>query len=95
MPLGPRFRRNDDEGLHQSLPESTNCGPEEFVERIEPWPRMPTIQNSELLPEREILQDKVPTVAKKANQCSKPQAKPDEHGSELYQISDENIAVSY
>jgi len=56
---------------------------------------MPTIQNSELLPEREILQDKVPTVAKKANQCSKPQAKPDEHGSELYQISDENIAVSY
>lgn len=50
--------------------------PEEFVEPIEPWPRMSTFQNCELLPKREILPHKPPAAAKKANEYSEPEQKP-------------------
>ena len=49
---------------------------------------MPTFQHSELLPEQEILQYKIPTATGEANQCSDPEEKDAEHGTELYQIND-------
>src|ERR1700730_16803025 len=49
---------------------------------------MPTFQHSELLPEQEILQYKIPTATGEANQCSDPEEKDAEHGTDLYQIND-------
>jgi len=49
--------------------------PEQFVEQIEPWPRMPTFQNDELLPEGEILEDKMPTTTTRASKRSEPEKK--------------------
>lgn len=49
---------------------------------------MSTFQHSELLPEHEILQNKIPAVTEEANQGSDPEKKQAEHGTELYQISD-------
>jgi len=49
---------------------------------------MPTFQHSELLPEHEILQYKIPMATEEANQCSDPEEKKAEHGTELYQIND-------
>jgi hypothetical protein len=49
---------------------------------------MPTFQHSELLPEHEILQYKIPTATEEANQCSDPEEKQAEHSTELYQIND-------
>jgi hypothetical protein len=45
--------------------------------------RMSTFQHSELLPEHEILQNKIPAATEKANQSSVPEEKPTEHGKEL------------
>ena len=49
---------------------------------------MSTFQHSELLPEHEILQYKIPTATGEANQCSDPEENEAEHGTELYQIND-------
>jgi hypothetical protein len=49
---------------------------------------MPTFQDSELLPEHEILQYKIPAAMEDANQCSDPEEKQAEHGMGLYQIND-------
>ena len=49
---------------------------------------MPTFQHSELLPEHEILQYKIPMATEEANPCSDPEEKKAEHGTELYQIND-------
>ena len=59
--------------------------PEQFVEQIEPWPRMSTFQNGELLPKREILQDEMPKTTKRASKRSEREKKQIEHGPELYQ----------
>ena len=48
---------------------------------------MPTFEHSELLPEHEILQYKIPTATEE-NRCSDPEKKEAEHGTELYQIND-------
>jgi hypothetical protein len=48
---------------------------------------MPTFQHSELLPEHDILQYKIP-AATEANQCSDPEEKQAELGIGLYQIND-------
>jgi len=49
---------------------------------------MSTFQHSELLPEHEILQNKIPAATEGANQGSDPEEKQAEHGKELYQIND-------
>jgi hypothetical protein len=49
---------------------------------------MSTSQHSELLPENEILQNKLPVVTEEANQGSDPEKKQAKHGTELYQIND-------
>jgi|GraSoi2013_115cm_1033766.scaffolds.fasta_scaffold549689_1 hypothetical protein len=45
---------------------------------------MPTFQDSELLPKREIFQDEIPAASKEADECSDPEV---EHATELYQIN--------
>ena len=57
--------------------------PEQFVEQIERWPWMSTFQNRELLPKREILLHKHPSVAKKAKEYSEPEQKQVVHEPEL------------
>jgi hypothetical protein len=49
---------------------------------------MSTFQHSELLPEHEILQNKIPANTEEANQGSDPEEKKAEHGTESYQIND-------
>jgi len=95
VPTDYGFGRDDDESLFPLRPELTSSDPEKPVEQIEPWPRMPTLQNCELLPEREVFQEKIPTVTKDANKCSEAEEKQVEHGTELYQSRAENIVVSY
>jgi hypothetical protein len=70
VPTDDSFGRDDNENLFPSRPESTNRDPEEPVDECQAWPRMPTFQDRELLAEREILQDKVPTTTKEANKSS-------------------------
>jgi len=42
-----------------------------------------------------IFHGEIPTTAEAAKQCSDPEEKQAEHGTELYQIRGEDIAVSY
>src|SRR5260221_10162412 len=49
---------------------------------------MPTFQHSELLPEHEISNTKIPAATEEANQCSDPDEKQAAHGLGLYQIKD-------
>jgi hypothetical protein len=56
--------------LHRG-PESTRGDPEEFVDQCQPWLRTPTFQNRELLPEHEILQEKISTVTKDGTSAPK------------------------
>jgi hypothetical protein len=55
---------------------------------------MTTFQPCELLPENEILQNKIPAATEEANHGSDPEKKQVEHGRQLYQINDWSIVVS-
>ena len=66
----------------------SNDDPEELVEQPYARTAMPTFQHSELLPEHEILQYKIPAATEEANQCSHPQEKQAEHGMGLCHIND-------
>jgi hypothetical protein len=88
VPTNHSFRRDDDEGLLPTRPDSPSNYPEEFIEEAEDRPWTAPLQHSELLPEREILQEEMPTTAKRANKGSEPEKKQIEHSPELYQIND-------
>jgi hypothetical protein len=47
---------------------------------------MPSFQNGELLPKREIFQNEVATALKSTDESPKPQGKHVEHAPELYQV---------
>jgi hypothetical protein len=83
MPTDHRFGRDDDERLFPFAPKSASGQPEELIDKRQAWPRMPTFQDGELLPEGEILQHKFATAMKNANEDSKPEGEKVEHGSEL------------
>jgi hypothetical protein len=55
--------------------EASNDNPEELIEEAEARASVPTFQHSELLPEHEILQNKIPAVTEEANQGSDPEKK--------------------
>jgi hypothetical protein len=88
VPPNHGFRRDDDEGLLPTRPDSPSNYPEEFIEEAEDRPWTAPLQHSELLPEREILQEELPTTTKHANKRSEPERKQIEHGPVLYQIND-------
>ena len=88
VPPNHGFRRDDDEGLLPTRADSPSNYPEEFIEEAEDRPWMAPLQHSELLSEREILQEEMPTTTKRANKRSEPEKKQIEHGPELYQIND-------
>jgi hypothetical protein len=73
----------DDEGLLPSRPDPSSDYPEELIEEAKARSRMSTLQHGELLPEHEILQNKIPAATEKANQGSDPEEKQTEHGKEL------------
>jgi hypothetical protein len=85
VPPDHRFRSDDNEGLLPTGPDSTSNDPEEFVEQAEDRPWTAPLQNGELLSEREVLQDEMPTATKHASKRSEPEKKQIEHGPELYQ----------
>ena len=49
MPTHHGFRRDHNKGLLPSAPESADRDPEELVEQVQSWPRMPTFQDGQLL----------------------------------------------
>jgi hypothetical protein len=73
MPPSRCLGRDDDQPFFPSGPKLMGTDPEKFVEQLESWPRMPTFQNGELLPKRKILQHKLPTATKNANEYTKPE----------------------
>jgi len=77
--------RDHNQSFFPGGPEAMGSDPKQFVENIQPWPRTPTLQKSKLLPEREVLQEKIPTVTKDANKCTEAEKKQIDHGPELYQ----------
>jgi hypothetical protein len=95
VPTDYGFGRDDDEGLLPTGPGLPSNYPEELIEEAEDRPWTAPLQHSELLPEREILEDEMPTATKRASKRSEPEKKQIEHGPELYQIKVGNIVVSY
>src|SRR5487761_744101 len=71
--------------LLPSRPEPVGNDPEQFVEAPQHGSRAATLQHSELLSERKILQGKTPTAMKHASERSEPEKKQIEHDPELYQ----------
>jgi hypothetical protein len=85
MPANHRLGRDHDQSLLPSRPEPVGNDPEQFVEAPQHGSRAATLQHSELLSERKILQGKTPTAMKHASERSEPEKKQIEHGPELYQ----------
>jgi hypothetical protein len=69
------FRRDDDEGLLPSRPDSPSDYPEELIEKAETWAGMSTLQRDELLTQSEILQKESSPPAKEAEEHA--EAEPD------------------
>jgi len=88
VPTHHGFGRDRNEGLLPSGPESAYGDPEELIEEAEDRPWTSPLQHRELLSEREILQEEMPTTAQCANKRSEPDKKQIEHGPGLYQIND-------
>jgi len=70
VPTHHGFGRDRNEGLLPSGPESADGDPEELIEEAEDRPWTAPLQHRELLPEREILQEEMPTTAQRANKRS-------------------------
>jgi hypothetical protein len=75
VPADHRFWGDDDKGLLPTGPDSPSNYPEEFIEEAEDRPWTAPLQHRELLPEREILQDEMPTTTKRASNRSEPENK--------------------
>ncbi len=83
VPTDDGFGRDQDERMFPIRPNPPSDYPEKLIEEAEARSRMSTFQHSELLPEHEILQSKIPAATEKANQGSVPEEKQAEHGKEL------------
>jgi hypothetical protein len=67
VPADDSFGRNDEKGLLPSRPDPPSDYPEELIEEAQARARMSAFQHGELLPEQEILQDKIPAATDEAN----------------------------
>lgn len=83
VPADHRFRGDHDEGLLPTGPDSPSNYPEEFIDEAQDRPWTAPLQHTELLPEREILQDEMPTTTKRASKRSEPEQKQVVHEHEL------------
>jgi hypothetical protein len=79
------LRRDHDQSFFPRRPEPMGNDPKEFVKAAKHRSRVATLQHSELLSEREVLQDGTPTATKHANERSEPEKKLIEYGPELHQ----------
>jgi hypothetical protein len=95
MPSNHRLGRDDEQGFFPCGPEPMGKDLEEFVGGTLHRSRVPTLQHRELLSEREVLQDKMPTAMKRASERSEPEKKQIEHGLELYQNRAPDPALSF
>jgi len=80
VPADDGFGRNDDKGFLPSRPDPPSNDPpsndpKELIEGAEARARMSTFQYSELLPEHEILQNKISATTEKTNQGANPEEK--------------------
>jgi len=66
VPPHDRFRVHHDKGSFPSRPEPSHENPEEFVEYPKPWPGMPSLQDSELLPKNQVFKPQAATRAEEA-----------------------------
>jgi hypothetical protein len=64
VPPHDRLRRDDNQRILPFGPDAPGGHPEQFVEHVQPWPRMPTFEHCELLTQSEILQQKAASSAK-------------------------------
>jgi hypothetical protein len=85
MPSNHCLWRDYNQSFFPGGPELMANDPEQFVEQIQPWSRVSTFQNDELLSEGKILEDEMPTTTKRASKRSEPERKQIEHGLDLYQ----------
>jgi len=67
VPADDSFGRDDDEVLFPSRPDPSSDYPEELIEEPQARARMSAFQHCELLPEHEILQNKIPAATEEAN----------------------------
>jgi hypothetical protein len=88
QPADDGFRRDDDKGLFPGRPDPPSNHPAELIEEAEARAKMSMFQHSELLPEHEILQNKIPTAMEEAHQGSDPGERQAAYGKELYQLND-------
>jgi hypothetical protein len=95
MPANHGLWRDHDHSLFPGGPKTSGNEPEQLVEPLEPWPRMSTFQNDELLSEGKILEDEMPTTTKRARKRSEPERKQIEHGAGVIPESRPDTAASY
>ena len=68
VPAGHGLRRDDDERTLPSGPEPVREHPEEFVQGADLWVAVLAFQYSELLPERQVLQEQCAMRTKATSQ---------------------------
>jgi hypothetical protein len=83
MPSNHCLRLNYNQSFFPAGPELMGNYSEQFVEAAQNRSRVATLQYSQLLSEREVLQDKMPTATKKADEYYEPQQKQVVRRSEL------------
>ena len=67
VPADDGFGRNDEKRLFPSRPDPPSDYPEDLVEEAQARARMSAFQHGELLPEHEILQNKIPATTEEAS----------------------------
>jgi len=83
VPADDDFRREDDEGLFPSRPDSPSNHPEELIEEAEARARMSTLQRDELLTQNKILEKETLPSAKEAYQHSEKEPEKAKHDQDL------------
>jgi hypothetical protein len=74
----------DDEGAVLPIrPDSLDDYPEELIDEVEAWARIPTLLRDELLTQSEILEKETSPPAKEAYQHSKAERDEAKHGQDL------------
>jgi hypothetical protein len=94
VPADDGFGHDDDEVLFPRRPDPSSDYPEKLIDEAETRARMSTVQDSELLAEHEILQNKIPAAAEEANQGSDREKKQAEQARSHTRSTIGSIVVS-
>jgi hypothetical protein len=80
VPASHRFRGYDDEWLLPARPKSASREPEEAINKPEPYPGMPALQDGELLTESQVLEEQASASVEKSAEARKEDQNEIEHG---------------